>query len=220
MRVLIVSPHMDDETIGAGGTILKYVNEGAEVFWLNITNTKEEYGYPHEIVAKREKQRLAVAEKLGVVEAIDLKLEPAHLDQYRDSEVISKIGEIVSNIKPEVIITTYSGDIHSDHYKVFSWVKAFSKSFRNPYLKKFMMMEVVSETDFALSNQTFSPNYFVDISDYLKSKLEIVQIYEQELKAHPFPRSLENITALATNRGAVAGVKYAEAFMLLRAIEK
>ena len=45
MRILVVSPHPDDETLGAGGTILRYKNEGKEVYWLNITNVKEEYGY-------------------------------------------------------------------------------------------------------------------------------------------------------------------------------
>jgi LmbE family N-acetylglucosaminyl deacetylase len=31
-RVLIIAPHPDDETIGVGGTILKYSTQGAEVF--------------------------------------------------------------------------------------------------------------------------------------------------------------------------------------------
>ena len=48
--------------------------------------------------------------------------------------------------------------------------------------------------------------------------LEIMKIYESELSEHPFPRSIENLKALATLRGATAGCQYAESFMLLKEI--
>lgn len=37
MNILVVSPHPDDETLGAGGTILRLMQEGNAVSWLNIT---------------------------------------------------------------------------------------------------------------------------------------------------------------------------------------
>lgn len=220
MKVLVISPHMDDETLGAGGTMCKYAKSGGIVYWLNITNYKTEYGYPQELVDRREAQRLQAASALGVYDAIDLKLRPASLAEYSDSEVIGNIAEIVRKIEPEIMITSFPGDVHSDHSEVFKWVKALSKSFRVPSLKKFMLMEVVSETDFSLMSSPFVPNYYVDISEFLEKKLEVLKLYGSELGEHPFPRSLENIAALATTRGAVAGTKYAEAFMMLREIEK
>lgn len=50
MRILVISPHADDETLGAGGTLLKYKNQGHNIFWLNVTDMKEEYGYTKERV--------------------------------------------------------------------------------------------------------------------------------------------------------------------------
>jgi hypothetical protein len=47
-----------------------------------------------------------------------------------------------------------------------------------------------------------------------------MKIFESELGQHPFPRSLENIKALAHFRGASVGVQYAEAFQLLKYIDK
>lgn len=219
MRVLVVSPHMDDETLGAGGLMLKYAQAGEMVYWLNISNTKTEYGYPQEVVERRERQREGAAEALGVYEAIDFKWKPCGLSEMPEGEAITKIGEIVRKIEPEVLITTYPGDIHSDHETVFRWVKPFSKSFRMPKLKRFLLMETVSETDFTVG-RAFAPNLFVDITQQLEDKLRILQIYEDEMKAPPFPRSLDNVRAFATSRGAVAGVRYAEAFMILREIEK
>ena len=81
-------------------------------------------------------------------------------------------------------------------------------------------METPSETDFAYFENTFSPNYFVDISDYIDKKVEITKIFKSEILEHPFPRSERNIRAYATIRGAVIGVDSAEAFMLVKAIEK
>jgi hypothetical protein len=84
------------------------------------------------------------------------------------------------------------------------------------------MYECISETEFApqLPEKVFIPNYFVDISEFFDKKLEIMQVYQSELGEHPFPRSNRNIQALATFRGATVGVNYAEAFQLLKFIDK
>jgi LmbE family N-acetylglucosaminyl deacetylase len=84
------------------------------------------------------------------------------------------------------------------------------------------MYECISETEFApaLPEKVFQPNYFVDITDFFEKKLEIMRIYKSEMGEHPFPRSEENIKALATFRGATAGVRFAESFQLVKYIEK
>jgi hypothetical protein len=99
---------------------------------------------------------------------------------------------------------------------------ACTKSFRYPFIKRVLMYECLSETEFApaLPEKAFIPNYFVDISDFIDKKLEIMEIYESEIDEHPFPRSLNNIKALAHFRGASVGVNYAEAFQLLKFIDK
>ena len=84
------------------------------------------------------------------------------------------------------------------------------------------MYECISETEFApaLAERLFLPNYFVDISNYFHDKIEIIKIYQSELAEHPFPRSIRNLEALATFRGASVGVEYAEAFQLIKFIDK
>ena len=71
-----------------------------------------------------------------------------------------------------------------------------------------------------MPEKVFTPNYFVDISSFLEEKMNLMKIYESELGKHPFPRSLKNIEALATFRGASVGVEYAEAFQLIKYIDK
>ena len=47
-----------------------------------------------------------------------------------------------------------------------------------------------------------------------------MKIFKSELGEHPFPRSIKNIKALAIFRGATVGVNYAEAFQLIKYIDK
>ena len=84
------------------------------------------------------------------------------------------------------------------------------------------MYECISETEFApiLPERVFQPNYFVDISNFLHKKIEIMKIFDSELGEHPFPRSIKNIEALATFRGASVGVEFAESFQLIKLIDK
>ena len=84
------------------------------------------------------------------------------------------------------------------------------------------MQECISETEFApaLIERVFMPNYFVDIIKQFKAKLKVLAIYESEMGKHPFPRSERNVETLAIHRGATTGVEYAEAFQIIKIIEK
>ena len=136
--------------------------------------------------------------------------------------LIPSISKIFNEIKPEIIYTMNRSDAHSDHRIIFNAVISCTKSFRYPYVKQVLMYECLSETEFAaaLPENVFIPNYYVDISPFIEQKLNIMEIFESELGLHPFPRSLENIRALAHYRGATVGVQFAEAFQLLKFIDK
>ena len=62
--------------------------------------------------------------------------------------------------------------------------------------------------------------YYVNISDYIEKKLEILRMYDSEISAPPFPRNIETIRSLARVRGAGCYSNYAEAFRLIQYIER
>jgi LmbE family N-acetylglucosaminyl deacetylase len=94
---------------------------------------------------------------------------------------------------------------------------AATKAFRAPFIESIMMYETLSETDYSPSHQcTFSPNIFVDITQHMNKKMDILACYDTEFHAPPFPRSLDAVKALATYRGASAYMEKAEAFMLIK----
>lgn len=218
MNVLVVSPHPDDETLGAGGTILRLKEEGNKIFWLNITGMTKGGIFSEEMQERRKEQLKKIEDFYKFEGTYNLNLPTAQLDSYNTSDAIDKIREVFTKVQPEMLILPDYNDAHSDHKKVFEWCYSCSKVFRFPYIKKIMTMEIVSETDFGKPENPFIPNFYVDITEYLEEKINALNIYDTELGEPPFPRSIEHVKALATVRGAVAGVKYAEAFRMIKYI--
>lgn len=218
-RYLIVATHPDDETLGAGGLILRRKAEGNEVFVLNMTHMDLSYGYSENKIKERNNEIHKMIKAYDLDGYYNLKLKPAGLDSYREGELIQKISNVFNEVKPNVVVFPYYKDVHSDHRITFDACYSCTKNFRYPFIKKILMMETPSETDFVFFESTFKPNYFVDISSHIDEKIEIAKIFKSEMLEHPFPRSERNIRAYATIRGAAIGVDSAEAFILVKGIE-
>ncbi len=212
--------HPDDETLGCGGTLLKHKNNGDSIHWLIATDIKESEGFANDHVQRRESEIKRVTALYSFDTVHRLGLSTMSLDQYSMSELIEKISKVVTEIKPSIIFLPFKSDVHSDHRRVFDAAFSCTKTFRYPYIKKIYMVETLSETEFApsLKEDAFVPNFFVDITEYMNKKKEIMRVFASELGEHPFPRSERNITALATLRGATAGCEYAESFVLLKEV--
>lgn len=221
-NVLIVSAHPDDEVIGAGGTLLKHVQQGDKVYWLIITNISEGPAFTAERVAGRQQEIDTIAEAFGFAGVIKLDYPTATLSSQTLIQLVPDVSAAFMKWQPEIVYCVNRSDAHSDHRIVFEAVMACTKSFRYPFVKKVLMYECVSETEFApaLPERAFIPNYFVDISAFIEKKLQLMQVYASEVAEHPFPRSLDNLRALAHFRGATVGVHYAEAFQLIKYIDK
>jgi len=222
MKIIVVSAHPDDEVLGCGGTLAKHRDNGDEIAWVITTNIYESQGFSREFIENRQKEIEEVACELNISSVFKLEYPTMTLTDETLIDIIPKIGIIFKEYEPEVIYILNRSDAHSDHLITFKAVLACTKSFRYPFVKKVLMYECLSETEFgpALPENIFIPNYFVDISEYINKKIKLMQIYQSELGEHPFPRSIENIKALAHFRGASVGVRYAEAFQLLKYIDK
>ena len=218
-KVLVVAVHADDETLGCGGTLLKHKAQGDEIYWLLLTGPT--LNHPSHFTEERIQARKEITNRINNaynfngLEYLELPTQLLHTLDLRD--IIKRISEVFKRIHPNIIYTMFANDVHSDHRVAFDAVYSCTKSFRYPFIEKIYMMEALSETEFALAvpAKTFIPNVYVDITDYIDRKLEIMQLYPKEVMAEPYPRSLSSIKAQARVRGSRAGVMYAEAFMLL-----
>lgn len=232
-NVVVISTHPDDETLGAGGTILKHKKLGNNVYCIFCTDIFESEGFSIDIVNKREKEIENVCKAYEFNNIYRLGLKTMKVDQYPSHELINKFANIFNKIQPTIIYLPFIYDVHSDHRVIFNAAFSCTKTFRYPSIKKIFMMETLSETEFSpsIQHRIFHPNVFVDISDFFDKKCEIMKIYESEIKTAPFPRSIENMKALAIFRGCSRGKDYevidrggvncespiyAESFMLLK----
>lgn len=219
-KILFIAPHPDDETLGCGGTILKHKAAGDKVYWLIITSISEENRSAREAIVRRQDEIEMVSAGYNFDNVFQLNLPTTKLDTIPRNRLIELVSGVIHDLKPDTVYMPSRNDVHSDHTITFDVVMSSTKTFRCPFIKKILAYEVLSETEFSmpLQNGTFAPNNFSDISNYLDKKIAIMKMYRSEMGEHPFPRSIENIKALATFRGATAGINYAEAFMVLKEI--
>ena len=218
--VLVVAPHPDDETLGCGGTLLRHKAEGDQVHWLIMTSMHESQGFSAERIASRQAEIAEVSQQYTFDGVHELKFPTTELDTCARNELVAEVAKVVESVKPTVMYLPYRKDIHSDHKVTFDVAAACTKSFRYPSIKSVRVYETLSETEQSLSpdDSTFKPNLFINVSDYLEKKIEIMRLYKGEMGEAPFPRSQEMIEALAKYRGCVIGSTAAEAFMSVREI--
>lgn len=215
--ILVISPHPDDETLGCGGTLLKHQAVGDSVHWLIATKMTRNTGYSAKQILNRGKEIKAVAFRYGFKSVCQLRFATTHLDITPMANLIEAVGKALKTVEPEWVYVPCPHDIHTDHKAVFDAVASAAKWFRSPSVERILAYETLSETGFALETDGgFKPNVYVDIGDYLNGKIEIMSLYRGEMGPFPFPRSEAAIRALAALRGAEAGFKAAEAFMLLK----
>jgi LmbE family N-acetylglucosaminyl deacetylase len=220
MNVVVVACHPDDETLGCGGALLKHRSTGDKIFWIIATSMKNECGFSNKAIARRNNEIRAVAKAYRFDKVYQLGFPTTKIDHIPVQKIVRKISEVFHEIKPSVVYLPFRADVHSDHRVIFEAAYSCTKKFRYPFIKKVLMMEAISETEFApsLKECAFIPNLFVDVSDHFKEKLAIMKIYKDELGANIFPRSLQNMKSLAVFRGATAGCRFAEAFVVLKEV--
>lgn len=220
MKVLAIAPHPDDETLGAGGTLLRHAHAGDELYWLIVTQP-DPNEWAKDVVAQCLAQVERVGQAYGFKEVIELGLPAARLDQLPRRETVDAITQAVRAIRPERIYTAGETDAHTDHLVTFEALMIACKTSRIEFGSAAVYAyEVLSSTEAAIGwgRPPFVPNTYCDIGSFMARKLEIMGLYKNQLQPGPLPRSLESIKALARYRGTGVGLAYAEAFRLVRQV--
>ena len=217
MNILVIAPHPDDEVLGCGGTIARYVALGHQVYVLVVTRGIPEIFPPEEI--EKTRQELKVAHNiLGVSETIFLDFPAPMLDTVPGYKLADSINRVIRDFQPQILYLPHRGDLHNDHKAVYHAVMVAARPINNSPIRRILCYETLSETEWGdlSGNTAFVPNVFIDISEFLEKKMLALSSYRSQLKSPPHPRSLSSIEALARFRGGTIGVLAAEAFILIR----
>jgi len=227
LRVLVIAPHADDESLGMGGTIARYVTSGADVHVALLTG----YGSdgPHPFIPKSDFDGVRrefddAMTVLGVRHRHMRDLPAVMLDSLPTHRITAVARELIEMVRPHRLYLPFAFDLHRDHRELFYAFAVQARSYLPPggAIDEVWCYETPSETHLAPAylEPAFSPNRHVDISDFLGTKLKAIDCYASQRQAAPLPRSAQAITALAQMRGAQIGAAAAEAFVLVRKIDR
>ena len=216
MNILVIAPHPDDEVLGCGGTIAKHTNNG-DVVHLCIVTKGYYPDWSYEYLKNRPSEIEESTRILGIKKFHLLDFPTAKLDNIPQKDLNDSISEVINKVKPAVVYIPHRGDIHQDHRIIFHSALIAMRPNSKHYVKKILSYETLSETEWGYP-RNFQPTLYVDTSDTIDVKIEAMKAYASELKQYPHPRSIEIIEALAKKRGSEVGLKYAEAFEIIKEI--
>jgi len=218
-RILVVSPHPDDETLGVGGTIAKYTNTGNEVKVLTVSGHLPPL-YKREDYETTLNEAYQAFKILGIQSSAFLELPATMIGDLPIHELNNKISKILEDFKPHIVFCPYP-DRHIDHRLVFESVMVATRPVGTAKsIEIIAAYETLSETHWNAPHieKNFIPNWVVDITDYFKKKIDALKCYKSQISDFPGPRSVEAIEGLAKFRGTQAGFGYGEGMHIIRMI--
>jgi LmbE family N-acetylglucosaminyl deacetylase len=202
-RILAVGAHPDDVELGCSGTLLKFKKQGAHV---DIVVCRDDNAPKPSVWRDREtmQQEYRKAEDLFGIKFKILN-NPVDKDGRPvltwNSAFVKIMDDIVYKGNYDLIITHSPGDHHQDHVNTYNIVNSSLRRWQG----EFWLME---GGPYSNKNTQFKPNVFVDITEHIDKKIELIGCYQSYFS----DILLHNIKGLAAYRGQMLNKNYAEAF--------
>jgi LmbE family N-acetylglucosaminyl deacetylase len=202
-KILVFAPHIDDETIGLGGTLIRFKEFNAEVHVVFVTNGSKSNGSVKRdnISAQRVLEIETIRDDLGIFDI-------SYLD-YEDGEVYKQAKpadflRFIEKVKPSLIFTTPFIDAHLDHvHTAHAVAEALKLSDHKP--RSVFEYEI---------NCPFPPeniNCLVDISKEYNKKVELTKVFKSQVIAFD---GFHLLALLKANLAEDSKVKAVEGFIL------
>lgn len=211
---MAIVAHPDDETFGPGATLAKHCAAGDAVSVVVFADgLASRGGVTQANIALRHGMCRRACKILGT--------EDVWLHQYADNmmdnlpllDVVKHVEIHLKRFSPTVVYTHWRGDLNVDHRVLHDAVNVACRSYPEQTVRKLLYFEVPCST---VWGKSFEPNYFVDVTDTLETKLDAFAEYTTELRDWPHARSMDAVRTLGRHRGASVGVSAAEAFVIGR----
>lgn len=216
MNVLAVGAHPDDIEISCSGTLAKCVKRGDKVTVCHVANGN----MGHEIISPEDLReiRIGEAKKAGSLAGIDVvTLDVGDLLPNGCSiEQRDKLIALIKKVQPDFIITHSPTDYMPDHLAVQKLVFDASFGASVPHYGaegKAAVVPIFYMDN--LAGMNFNPTEYVDITDEIELKLQMLECHESQLKwmrDHDGIDFADFVRTCSKFRGLQCGVPYAEAF--------
>jgi len=197
-RVLAIGAHPDDVEIGCGGILVNHRNNGDEIAILTLSSGK-----------CGGETAIRIKEAMKAAAILQANLFMGGLEDTRISEgteTIEAISSVVQKFEPNIVYTHSKNDSHQDHRNCYSATIVSARS-----------VQELQSYQSPSSNIQFTPSRFVDISNTIKEKQNLISCYRtQTTKCRYLKESL--ITSTAEYWGRYAGFGLVEPLEVIRTI--
>lgn len=201
--VYVLAPHTDDGELGAGGTISKLIESGADVYYFAFSTARLSVpkGFDEDILKI---EVVKATDKLGIkkenVIIYDYQVRKLN---YARQEILEDLIKHRKELKPDLVLMPSLNDIHQDHSTI---AQEGLRAFKNTTILGYELI---------WNNLTFNTTSFIKLEKkHIQSKCNALKEYESQ-GARDY-MSEEFIFSLARTRGVQIGCKYAEAFEVVR----
>lgn len=207
-EAMVLVAHADDETLGAGGLIAKLVMSDWSV---NVVIVSDGQLTVRGKIEDNKTDAFAACQLLGLRQKpIFLDYPDQKFDAFPISDIAGKVMDL--SLAPDLIVTHVYTDLNYDHRVVCDVAKIVGRPKTKPVA---ILGCEIPNTSF-WNGQAHPANFYVDISEYLDTKIEAFASYRNELQSYPHPWSREGLKILAQYHGMQSGCKYAEAYQVIR----
>lgn len=208
-RVLVLSPHPDDEAIGCGGTLRRHVEQGDEVRVLFLTSgEKGGHSLPAEEVApQREREAHAAAAILGVSELSFWREPDGGLRATRGLE--ARLAEIVRAWPAAVVYVPHDREMHPDH-------RAATRLLRRTLARPDLMPYHPDVLMFELWTPLQEMDEIVDITPFIEIKLAAIRAHASQCAVLRFDEATLGLNRYRGEMHSWPGGEYAEIFKRMR----
>jgi len=212
-NILAIGAHPDDIEFGCFGALKKHKNQDDNITLLVMTQSNVKDAHTGKITrdSNISKNEAILASKLLDAELI--------LGPFQDtkvpfnSESVKFIENIIKEKNINWIYTHWAGDTHQDHINTLNSTMAASRLVKNVLCYEQVPLPRITTT-YPVAN------YYIDITDTIDFKIKGCQAHESQINKfmeHGFDM-LDNVKTLAKFRGNQCGLKYAEAFNILKMV--
>jgi LmbE family N-acetylglucosaminyl deacetylase len=204
-NVYVLAPHTDDGELGAGGTIAKLVELGANIYYFAFSTAAESVpeGMPRDILKT---EVINATTKLGIPKknVVIYNYQVRKLN-YSRQEILEDLMKHKKKLKPDLVLMPSLNDIHQDHTTIAQeGLRAFKGS-------------TILGYELIWNNLTFNTTSFVNLEEkHIQKKCDSLKEYTSQASRNYM--SEDFIFSLAKTRGVQIGVKYAESFEVVRMV--
>ena len=170
-NVLIIGAHYDDTELGAGGTAAKLISEGKKVYKITLTDTVV-YSERLKLDIKNERARINSQNACKILGVEELDFETGQYGNLAYSQkMMQDLETVISDYKIDTVFCHFNEDYQTDHIAASQICRTAARHCENL---------LMYQSNPYITPQTFDPNIFVNITEFVEKKRLALQCYDSE----------------------------------------